>query len=190
MANNKIVIGSDKGKDKKDTEKLIRDNAVIVPEEVPDIQQKRVQEPLDKNVWGNDHSILNKLDEKQLAERRLYVRVVFLKRVECDTIFKSIGTEPVLLSKPIAFMIVDISMSGIGIICENEIKAGTILAFEITLDNIAYKIKYEVVYCFKNEDKYRAGLKIAEKDKHFIRHLKIYVARISLNSEYEDNNKA
>jgi hypothetical protein len=75
-------------------------------------------------------------------------------------------------------------MGGIGIICEHGINIGKILAIQLTLDNIPYEIKGEVVYCIRNDDKFRAGLKIVQRDKRFIRHLKIFVARISLNSIY------
>ncbi|MGE5614917.1 MAG: PilZ domain-containing protein [Bacillota bacterium] len=141
-------------------------------------------EPLYENVWGNDYTILDKLDERQLADRRLYVRVRHIQRIECYTISDSMEEEPVLLAHPIVFTISDLSMGGIGIICDSEISVGKILTFQIILDGIPYKIKCEVVYCIRNDNKFRAGLKIVQKDKKFIMHLKIYVARISLNSRY------
>ena len=81
-------------------------------------------------------------------------------------------------------MIIDLSMGGIGIICEYELLVGTILFFNLSLDNIAYDIKCEVAYCLQNDDKYRACLKIVDRDRNFIRHLKILVARLSLQSKY------
>ena len=47
-----------------------------------------------------------------------------------------------------------------------------------------YDIKCKVIYCIPLDGKYRAGLKIAVMDKRFMRHLKIYVARITLTGEY------
>lgn len=114
----------------------------------------------------------------------MYVRVRYIRSTECTKICRSLDAEPVTLRKPITFTIVDISMGGIGIICDYIIELGTILIFNILLDNITYEIKYSVVYCIKMEDKFRIGLRIAEKDRDYIRHLKIYVARISLQSNY------
>ena len=145
---------------------------------------RETQEPLDENVWGNDYSILNKLNEKQLADRRLYVRVRHVQRIECNAVHDSVESEPVFLARPIVFTISDLSMGGIGIICDSEISIGKILAFQLTLDGIPYKIKCEVVYCIHNDNKFRAGLRIVQKDRKFFMHLKIYVARISLNSRY------
>ena len=140
--------------------------------------------PLDENVWGNDNSILHKLDEKQLADRRLFVRVRYVQKVECNTVYDKNKMEPVLLPKPIVLFISDISMGGIGVISDEELREGEILGIHLVLDNIPYDIKGEVVYCFRNEDKYRAGLKIVQREKRFIKHLKIYVARISLTNAY------
>ena len=75
-------------------------------------------------------------------------------------------------------------MSGIGIICDEKIEKGTILAFNMKLEEIIHEIKYEVIYCIPNDDKFRAGLKMAEKNKDFIRHLKLFVAKITLRNNY------
>ena len=179
----KIVIGTGKKRDKKDTElDLHRAHNHQTPAEV--VEQPTVLIPLDENVWGNDYTIIKKLDEKQLAERRLYVRVRYMRRVECRAIFDSIEEEPLLLTNPIALMISDLSMGGIGIICDHAINIGKILVIPIILDQIPYEIKCEVIYCFQNENIFKAGLKIVQRDKGFIKHLKIYVARISLTSNY------
>lgn len=189
MGNNKIIIGNGK---EKNIESLLRDTVVKTKTTTPNISQEPVQEPLQEsvqeplyeNVWGNDQKVLSRLDEKLLTDRRFYTRVIYMQTVECNTIMDSIESEPVLLIKPIEFMIIDLSMGGIGVTCENMLNIGTILVFNITLDNIAYGIKCEVVYCFQNDEKFRAGLKLVNKEKKFIRHLKIFVARVSLQSKY------
>jgi hypothetical protein len=178
MADNKIVIVHNREKGKKETE--IKDITANTLGPIPSTNQ----EPLYENIWGNDHAVLNKMDENLLADRRLYVRVIYMQKIECNTILEAIGSEPTVLTKPMVFTVIDISIGGIGIISECEINIGTILAFKLTLDNIAYEIKCEVVYCFPNDDKFRAGLKMVEKDKCFTRHLKILVARLSLQGKY------
>lgn len=180
---NKIIIGDGKKRDEKETKPVLyeTDKPLI---KAAGTEHETVQIPVDENVWGNDYTIINKLDEKQIADRRLYVRVRHLQRIECSTVSDSIEVEPVLLTRPIVIIISDISMGGIGIICEQEISIGKILVIQLTLDSIPYEIKCEVIYCIQNDDKFRAGLKIVHKDKHFIKHLKIFVARISLNSNY------
>lgn len=183
MTNSKIVIGVNE-KDKKEAEPLFKNTLVDTRTAAPNTEQESEQEPVDENVWGNDHSILNRLDEKQLADRRLYTRVAYIQKVKCNAILESVEAQPVLLAKPIDFMVIDISMGGIGIICESEIALGTILAFNLTLENITYEIKCGVIYCYENDDKFRAGLKIAVMDKNFIRHLKIFVAKLSLQNRY------
>ena len=81
-------------------------------------------------------------------------------------------------------------MGGIGIICDYEIATGKIFSIQLVLDGIPYKIKCQVIYCIPNDDKFRAGLKIVEREKKFITHLKIFVARISLNSAYGESANA
>lgn len=180
---NKIIIGEGRKKDKKETKRVLY--VADKPQKTTvNTEQETVQIPVDENVWGNDYTIINKLDATQIANRRLYIRVRYVQRIECRTTFDNIEEEPVLLAQPIVFIISDISMGGIGIICEQEISVGKIFSIPLKLDHISYDIKCEVVYCFQNDNKYRAGLKIVHKDKQFISHLKIVVARISLTSIY------
>ncbi|MCX7922418.1 MAG: PilZ domain-containing protein [Clostridia bacterium] len=187
MANNKIIIGKQKEKDEAGR-KEIKPSPIeaIIDNSIVDSNDEHLPEqlPLDKKVWGNDNIVLNKLDENQLVNRRLYVRVRHIQQIECDTVYEEMGAEPTVLDKPIIFTIIDLSAGGIGIMCEHELNKGTIFAFRIKLDDIVYDIKCEVVYCFQNEGTFRAGLKMAEKNKLFYRHLKIYVARISLQGTY------
>lgn len=184
--NNRIIIGKDKDKDKKKAEGSLTDLVVETGtlEAPPADGQTPPGEELDEKLWANDHAAIKYMDDDMLADRRLYVRVVFVQQIMCNTILESLDSEPITLPKPIAFMIMDISVGGIGIICEYTIDVGSILSFNLTLDNIPYEIKTEVVYCFPNGGKYRIGLKLAKKDKAFFRHLKILVARISLNAKY------
>lgn len=142
------------------------------------------QPPVDENVWGNDYTLLNKLSEKQLADRRLFVRIRHIQWVECHIVFDNIKSEPFLLDKPLVFIINELSMAGIGIICDHAISIGKILAFQFTIDNIPYDIKCEVIYCIPNDDKFRACLKVVQRDKRFMKHLKIFIARTSLNLAY------
>ena len=140
--------------------------------------------PLDENLWGNDRILNGKLDREVLAERRLFARVRHVQRIFCDVIYEDIDKEPVRLSTPLQFMTVDISVAGIGIVCDHEIETGRILGIRITLDRIPYEIKCRVIYCIPLDGKFRAGLKIAEMDRQFMQHIKIFVARTLLTSEY------
>lgn len=139
---------------------------------------------LDENVWGNDRAIIDKLDKEVLAERRLFVRVRHVQKITCDSVYEAIDKEPVELRNPLDLTVVDLSVAGIGIICDKEIETGRILGIRILLDRIPYEIKCKVIYCIPLDGKFRAGLKIAEKDKRFMRHLKIFVARTSLTTQY------
>jgi len=191
MKPNTIVIGNKKEEIKKnisgimpdaDRELLNEPAAQETPIPEPTVAEPTVQELVYEKDWGNEHEVLSRLDGKLLADRRLYARVLYMQRIRCTTLFESIDSEPTVLMSPMEFMVIDLSMGGIGIICEQEIPVGTILSFKLPLDNITYEIKCEVVYCFYNSDKYRTGLKIVDRDKNFIRHLKIFVARLTLQS--------
>lgn len=189
MADNKLIIGNGKGKNKKENDLVSRDpNARIgIPDIDNGLDYNPVQESLDENIWGNDRTLLDILNEEQLAERRLYTRVKYMQRVECMAILEDLESTPDLLTKPIAFMVVDVSMGGIGVVSEFDLQIGRILIFNFSLDKIVYEIKCKVIYNFQNDGKFRAGLKLVEKDKEFIRHLKIFVARLSLQSKYGTN---
>jgi hypothetical protein len=138
----------------------------------------------DEIVWGNDRAFMDKIDEVQRADLRLFVRIRHMQKVTCSTAYEDITKEPYELDKPIELMIVDISVGGIGVICEHEIDVGRIFGIPVTLDAIPYVIKCEAVYCIPLDDKFRAGFKIVHKEKRFMRHLKIFIARISLTSTY------
>jgi len=138
----------------------------------------------DAGLWGNDRALDRRLDREILAERRLFVRVRHVQKITCDVIYEDIDKEPVRLSTPFQFMTVDISAAGIGIVCDREIETGKILGIRMALDRIPYDIKCRVIYCIPMDDKYRAGLKIAEMDRNFMQHIKIFVARASLTNEY------
>ena len=142
------------------------------------------QIPLDEVVWGNDRAVLDKIDKGLLADRRLFVRIRHIQKVSCSIEYRHDSAEPVELDEPLEFMIIDLSVGGIGIICEQELDIGRVLGVHLLLDDIPYDIICEVVYCIRLEDKYRAGLKIVRRDKKFMRHLKIFVARVSLTNEY------
>ena len=138
----------------------------------------------DEMIWGNDRIFMDRIDEVQRADLRLFVRIRYMQKVTCSTVYEDITKEPHELDKPLELMIVDISVGGIGVICEHEIDVGRVFGMPITLDGIAYDIKCEVVYCIPIEGKFRAGFKIVQKEKRFMRHLKIFIARISLTSTY------
>ncbi len=177
---NRIIIG---GSNKKEVlQKTVTNVPVNDTGAVPVQDTKAI--PLDEKVWGNDNAILEKIDKGLLADRRLFVRIRHMQRVTCSTEYKDVKKEPVELDKPLEFMTVDLSVGGIGIVCESEIGIGRILGLRILLDRIPYDIKCEVVYCIRIDGKFRAGLRIAQKEKRFMRHLKIFVARVSLTSEY------
>lgn len=199
MMHNKIIISGGK----KNEERVERPGAYEIngrhtaaagagpgtePAEKDEVQAE--QPPVDENVWGNDYTLLNKLSEKQLADRRLFVRIRHMQWVECHIIFDNIKSEPSLLDRPLVFIINELSMAGIGIICDNAISIGKILAFQFIIDNIPYDIKCEVIYCIPNDDKFRACLKVVQRDKRFIRHLKIFIARTSLNLTYGKQESA
>jgi hypothetical protein len=148
----------------------------------PALQVPSERKPFYEKDWGNERSVLSRLDGKLLADRRLYARVLYMHRIQCSALFESFDSEPTLLMDPLELIVVDLSMGGIGVICEHEILVGTILSFKLPLDNIVYEIKCEVVYCFENGGKYRAGLKLVDRDRNFIRHLKIFVARLTLQN--------
>lgn len=178
MKTNKMVIGSGKAEP---VNKALNTDLGAVRESV---NGPAVQRPVYEKYWGNESTIMNRLEGKLLEDRRLYARALYMQKAECNTLYESLDSEPVTLEEPMKFMIIDLSLGGIGIISEKEILTGTILSFKLLLDSISYDIKCQVVYCFENSGKYRAGLKIVDEDKNFIRHLKIFVARLTLQSMY------
>lgn len=197
---NRIIISDGKKKEKRHSDPnphIVRNPQNITAEaerkSALEAGQEGVPEappiPVDENVWGNDNSILRHLDEKVLADRRLFVRIRYLQRIECSAVSDSPDEEPYFLTHPLAFTISDLSIGGIGIICDYKIDVGKVLAIRLNLDSIPYDIKCEVMYCFQNDDKFRAGLKIIQREKRFIRHLKIFIARISLNSAYGEEKE-
>lgn len=183
----KIIIDDRKRKHKEGTEPGIGEKdaplaETTIPDNVPEPSAEHMS--LDENVWDNDLAVISKLDEQTLADRRLFVRIRHMRRVICKAIFEHPEGEPVTLKKPLDITISDLSMGGIGIICEEQINIGKILLLPLILDSILYEVKCEVVYCIRNDDKFRIGLRIIKRDKQFIRHLKIFIARISLENMY------
>ena len=113
-----------------------------------------------------------------------------MQSLESSAMSESREKELASVAPPLKFTMIDISMGGIGIICDEPLKKGINMAFPIILDNMKYDVVYEVVYCIPINGKYRIGLKLARKDKAYTHHLKIYVARISLTSQYGNSGQS
>lgn len=186
MPDNKITIGV--GRQEKDDkiQRIPKDdlyNSPIAPVE-SDPKQKQEQQPQDDKVWGNDSILDRQLDTEYLEEKRRYVRVRYLQNIECQSICENLNADPVRLNKPITITLSDVSMGGIGAVCSIQLDVGSIMEFNMSIDQLKYTILCEVVYCISMDESYRIGLKIVKKNKDFIRHLKILVARISLQAQY------
>jgi hypothetical protein len=187
MSNNKITLGVRK-QDKTDkTQRISMDeefnNLPVSPVEQ---EQKKEQKSADDSVWGNDTLLDRQLSKEHLDEKRRYTRVRHVQRIECRTIIENINTEYITLNKPIILTLSDISMGGIGAVSDQELKTGSILEFDINLDHLKYNIQCEIIYCVSMDESFRIGLSFAKKDKDFVKHLKILVARISLQSSYQN----
>jgi len=183
MPDNKIVIGKQKIDKSKNLQDLKQDyKKPQAPEEDPESISSR--EYLDDNIWGSDPEINKKLDKELLLERRRYVRVRYFQEIKCMRLGPETDVEPIKPDEPVILSLFDISMGGLGTVCSHEIKKGSVLFFNLQLDHLTYDIKCKVAYCVQIEDNYRIGLKILDKDSQFIKHLKIVVARISLNAKY------
>jgi hypothetical protein len=182
-----IKKGTDSAALQEDQQRSLQDgqnDAVIADSGVDTGTSTKINTLEPEIVWGNDRAFMKLIDEGLRADLRLFVRIRYIQKVTCTMVYEDIEKEPCELDEPLQLMIVDISVGGIGVICEQEIEVGMILGITIILDNIPYDVKYEVVYCIPMDDKFRIGLKIAQRDKVFMRHLKIFVARISLTSAY------
>lgn len=188
MPNNKITIGTGHGKEKGKEDKLIRNRSL----EKEALYKKEIvvdnDRALDQNIWGSDSALNKMLDKEILAEKRMYVRARYFQHIECNTVAESLSAEPIILVEPMKFDIFDLSMGGIGIIYDQKIKNGLILSFNIRLDQIAYFISCEVVYCIEAESNFKIGLRIIRNNKEFINHLKILVARFSLTIKYSPDS--
>lgn len=182
MANDRIVISSRAENPRKTDDKRPVAKEHEIAAVSPAGQEIPVKEPLDEVVWGNDRSVRNNIDERTLADRRLFTRVKYVQQIRCNAILDDMGLEPILLDIPLRFLVIDISMGGIGIVSDDALKPGTVLSFEIRLDEVVYRVRYEVAFCFPNDGKFRAGLRIRERDRRFLRHLKIVVARLTLQN--------
>lgn len=187
MKENKIIIGNSKDGRNKNKRNIQEEHQNKTKPIIEENDLAIELEQIDEKLWGNDGEIEKKLDEQFLADRRLFVRVRYFQQIECSVRYEAADGDPVPLAEPIKLSIIDISAGGIGAICDHEIDIGTILPLKLVLDDISYEIKYKVVYCIANDDKFRIGLKIVQKDKTFARHLKIYVAKLSLH--VKDNRK-
>ncbi len=176
MKENKIYING-KPSSEKDTEEIKNKNSLIekpIGEHAPELIQ------IDENIWGTDLEFEKKLEEQFLADRRLFVRVRYFAEVLCNRIYRTENDEPEVLPYPFSLSIIDISSGGIGAISDEDIEIDSVLPVKLVLEKIEYVVRYRVVYCIPHEGKYRIGLKLNEKNNIFKRHLKIYVAKLSL----------
>jgi hypothetical protein len=189
---NKIIVGTGKKEEIVEKERMKQDmpQALSGAETVHEMELEMKQEPVYESVWGNDYALFKQLDDETLAEKRLYVRVRYIQDMECSSMSEHCENELANVAPPLKFIIIDISMGGIGAICDEPLKLGITMAFQVTLDNMKYDVVYEVVYCIKMDGKYRIGLRLAKKDKAYTHHLKVYVARISLTGRYGSSNNS
>lgn len=182
MADNKITIGKENSKEKNTAEiELLKKGELYVP--VPEAYDRnkipRPKSP-DDNLWGNDWQINKSIDKDYLAEKRLFVRVRYIQHMECKISHMDPEESPHEPDRLMRFTIFDISMGGIGAICEEPVAKDSILVFSLQLDHMFYEINCQVIYCIPIDNVFRLGLKILTKEKNFVKHLKLFVARLSL----------
>lgn len=177
MKENRIYINGKPISGEKDTDQT-KNKESLLDKSTQDYAPELIQ--IDENIWGNDIEFEKKLEEQFLADRRLFVRVRYFAEVLCNKIYRSGNNEPEILSCPFALSIIDISSGGIGAIGDEEIEIDSVLPIKLVLEKIEYVVRYRVVYCIPHEGKYRIGLKLNEKNNIFKRHLKIYIAKLSL----------
>lgn len=181
MPNNKITIGVGKQEENDKTQRIPKEELYS---SVAPVESEQKPEVLEDRVWGNDYILDKKLDKEHLDEKRMFVRVRYIQNISCDKICDDINSQPTTLTKPIKLVMSDISVGGLGAVCGQELNVGSVLEFDIVLDHLTYTIKCEIVYCILMEESYRIGLKIVRKNRDFLKHLKILVARISLQAQY------
>lgn len=182
MAKNRLIIGKDDERDKKDSElELLKKDGLHIPgTEVNNKGSKSSEGDLDDNLWGNDWQVNKSIDKDFMAEKRLFVRVRYFHPLECRMKYIDPDADPLRLESVLHLTMFDLSMGGIGAICEEPIPQNEILLFPLQLDHLTYDIKCQVVYCIPIDKVYRLGFRILSKDKDFIKHLKLFVARLSL----------
>ncbi|MCX7749686.1 MAG: PilZ domain-containing protein [Clostridia bacterium] len=179
MADNRITIGKDH-KEKQSQDKSIYETPKNKHSKPLGLRQRTTG----NKIWGNETEIDKKLDEEALTEKRRYVRVRYIQRIECSCLSENMQAEPKKLAKPVILNMFDISLGGIGAVCEEEIKKGSVLYIYINLDQLPYEVKCEVMYCVPVDNSYRIGLSLIREDKAFIRHLKVIVARLSFAGDF------
>lgn len=182
MADNRITIGKGKPQIDKDKDlELLKKQDLYIPEkEIETGEQPPQTQTSDENLWGNDWQINSLIDKDYLAEKRLFVRVRYFRPFECRMFCTSPDAEPEKLDSILKLTMFDLSMGGIGAICDVSVPKDDILFFPLLLDHMTYDVKCQVVYCIPIDHVFRLGLRILTREKQFIKHLKLYVARLSL----------
>lgn len=140
-------------------------------------------------VLKSDKELSKQVEDDILTERRRYVRVKCIQKVVCSKLFNKKDPDyPIILDSPINLTLFDISIGGVGAVCESDIDIDTIMYFDFVLDMQPYKVKAKVVYCFPVDGLYRLGFRFVDAGKQLSNHIKKYVTRLSLYMLWGDRN--
>lgn len=110
-----------------------------------------------------------------------YVRVSLMQNSILKQVFRQGNSEFEELVPPQRIIILDISVSGVNIVCEEYYDENSLLLFTLVLDDKAYDALGRVKHCQKTGDTYRVFAIFTAMKPSVEKHIKMFVARMSIS---------
>jgi hypothetical protein len=109
-------------------------------------------------------------NEDKFSEMRRSRRIEYYSKIYCLKYFY--GGNEVEPNKPIDIMLINISRTGLGIICEHKFEDNTILVLDLSLEDIIYKsVSAKVIWGIPKGNLHRYGLEICRLSGKLFTHL-------------------
>lgn len=112
----------------------------------------------------------NGIEAVKSAELRKNKRIDYYSKIQCiKSVYKGETEE---YGEPLELMLINVSIGGLGIICERHYEKDTVLFLNIKLEEESFpKVAAKVMWTIKKGDMYRHGLEISNMSGRLYRHL-------------------
>ena len=113
-------------------------------------------------------------------DNRKCTRVKFSVSIVCNMFSENAEIEPQKIKPPLIFDSLDISTSGLSIVGESPLPLGSVMRFDLTVENDIFPVTCQVIYSEREDGSYRLGLEFRDIEKELLKVLKTLVTRLSL----------
>lgn len=114
-----------------------------------------------------------------MNKKRIHKRVSFRSKIWCYKYYDANGIQK-KFDDPVQLDVINLSLSGFGIVSATEFTSDMTLEFTLYLEDIPYPVMTKIVWDKKTGNLYKYGVEIIGHNNMFFRHLKLLIDQGSM----------